>query len=398
MFTNLTAAQRLHKNTVSIMGKDRYLALNGVLMIGSKRIEKDPARCRTAYTNGSDEVYGKDFVDTLNDAEFRFLILHECYHKLYRHLTTWKHLWDTDKDLANKAADYVINVKLVDENKDGFATMTGELTCGCFDEQFRGWDTARVFWHLKKEQDDQGGAGGPNGESFDAHDWEGAASMDAAEARELLQQIDEAVRQGVLMAGKIGDGADRSLTDMVETKINWREAMADFVVTTCAGSDYGTWQRPNRRFIGAGVYLPSGISERVGEIVEAFDMSGSIGEREQSIMRGAVGEIAEQVKPDAVRVLYWDTKVQKEEIYSGHEIADMANSTEPAGGGGTCVECVPVYIKDKNITAQCAIVVTDGDLYNGWGDWTCPVLWVIIDNKSAVPTHGVALHVNSRDL
>jgi predicted metal-dependent peptidase len=395
--TTLTAVQRLHKNTVSIMGKDRYLALNGVLMIGEKRIETDDERCPTAYTNGRDEVYGQAFVDKLNDAEFRFLILHECYHKMYRHLTTWKHLWDIDRALTNQAADYVINIKLVDDNADGFATMTGALSDGCFDTQYRGWDTARVFWHLKKQQDDNGGGTG-NGEPLDVHDWEGAMSMDPAEARELAQHIDEAMRQGVLMAGKLGNGADRSMTGMLETKIDWREVLRDFITTTCAGNDYGTWQRPNRRFIGAGAYLPSGISEQIGEIIEAFDMSGSIGAREQSIMRGAVGEIAEQVKPSAVRVLYWDTEVTGEEVYRGHEIAEMANTTKPVGGGGTDVTCVPEYIKDNNVVPQCAIVVTDGYLYGGWGAWTCPVLWVILDNKNAVPTHGIALHVNSRDL
>jgi predicted metal-dependent peptidase len=76
----------------------------------------------------------------------------------------------------------------------------------------------------------------------------------------------------------------------------------------------------------------------------------------------------------------------------------MANNTKPVGGGGTDVTCVPEYIKDNNITPQCAIVVTDGHLYGGWGAWTCPVLWVILDNAGAVPTHGIALHVNSRDL
>ena len=394
--TSLTAEQRLHKNTVAIMGKDRYIALNGVLMIGEKKIERDASRCPTAYTNGKDEVYGEAFVAQLTDAEFRFLILHECYHKLYRHLVTWKHLWDIDGPLANQAADYVINIKLVDDNTDGFATMTGALTCGCYDEQFRGWDTARVFWHLKKEQDAGDGAGG--GEGFDSHDWEGAMDMDAEEARDLAQQIDEALRQGVLMAGKLGNGADRDLTDMLETKIDWREVLRDFITTTCAGNYYGTWQRPNRRFIGAGVYLPSGISEKVGEIIEAFDMSGSIGAHEQSIMRGAVGEIAEQVKPEAVRVLYWDTEVAGEEVYRDHEIADMANTTKPVGGGGTDVTCVPAYIKDQNIDAQCAIVITDGHLYNGWGTWTCPVLWVILDNKRAEPPHGTVLHINSRDL
>jgi len=37
-------------------------------------------------------------------------------------------------------------------------------------------------------------------------------------------------------------------------------------------------------------------------------------------------------------------------------------------------------------------------LYSGWGDWTCPVLWTIMDNKSAVPSVGKAVHIKSRDM
>ena len=48
------------------------------------------------------------------------------------------------------AMDFVINVKLRDDNKDGFATMTGELASGCYDEKYRGMDTAEVY-HARKE-------------------------------------------------------------------------------------------------------------------------------------------------------------------------------------------------------------------------------------------------------
>ena len=83
---DLTTEQRLNKCTVDIMGKDRYTALAGIMMIGEKRIcDTTP----TAYTNGRDEVYGRVFADQLNDAEFRFLILHECYHKYINNIVNW---------------------------------------------------------------------------------------------------------------------------------------------------------------------------------------------------------------------------------------------------------------------------------------------------------------------
>ena len=77
---------------------------------------------------------------------------------------------------------------------------------------------------------------------------------------------------------------------------------------------------------------------------------------------------------------------------------NLVKSTKPMGGGGTDVNCVTQYMADEGIKPQACIVLTDGYLYSGWGDWTCPVLWAILDNKSAVPDEGKAVHIKSRDM
>ena len=400
----LTTEQRLNKCTVDIMGKDRYTALAGIMMLGEKRICD---KTHTAYTNGRDEIYGRAFADLCNDAEFRFLILHECYHKLYRHLITWLHLWEENPQLANMSMDFVINLKIVDDNKDGFGTMTGPLTVGCYDEKYRGMDTAQVFNALKQDppqgnsgtpgSSGNGGQGNSSPQPFDEHDFEGAQELSPDEQRALDRDIDEAIRQGALIAGKMGSGGDRDVKELLQPQVNWREVMRDFITTTCTGSDYSTWRRPNRRFMSSGVYLPSGISERVAELVFAPDMSASVGDREVSVMLTEAKSIADTVHPEAMRLLYWDTRVCQDERYEMQELDTMIQSTRPKGGGGTSVECVPKYMTDKHITPQAVIVITDGYV-GSWGLWSCPVLWVIIDNKSAKPDCGITVHVKSGDI
>lgn len=402
----LSAEQRLQKAVIDIMANTKYIALAGILMIGDRRIEDDVRRCPTAYTNGRDEVYGRAFVDKLNDAELRFLLLHECYHKLYRHLTTWRWMYDENHQLANMACDYVINIKLTDDNTDGFATMTGPLTMGCHDAKYRAWDSAQVFADLKKQAqggDGQGkgqgqGQGQGDGTGFDEHGWDDAKEMTAEEKQELAREIDEAVRQGALMAGKMGSGGDRDMVELLQPQIDWREVLRDFITTTCAGSDYSTWRKPNRRYLGAGVYMPSGISEKIGEIVVAIDTSGSIRGAQLSAFLSEVNSVAETVHPEAIRVLYWDTQVCGDERYEGENVKDLIKSTKPKGGGGTTVECVPQYLQDKQIKAQCVIVLTDGYLGGSWGEWHHPLLWVILDNKSAVPDRGTTVHIKQREL
>ena len=393
----LTAEQRLSKAVVDIMGSPKYVALAGVLMIGSRTVDD---KTKTACTNGRDEMYGRTFIESLSDAELRFLVLHECYHKLYRHLTTWRHLYDKNAQLANAACDYVINIKLTDDNKDGFAVMP---KVGLLDAKYRGMDSAQVYKLLKDDQQDSGGgqgdgsgdgdSGAPSGTGLDDHDWEGAQGMTAEQTKELARDLDEAIRQGALAAGKLGSGGDRMFDDLLETKIDWREALREFISTTCTGSDYSTWRRPNRRFVSSGYYMPSGVSEQVGELVIAIDTSGSIGGRELSKFLGEVKGICDQVKPETVRLLYWDTEVCADERYTGVEVEHIVDSTKPEGGGGTNVECVPAYMAQGGIKPQAVVVLTDGYLGGSWGKWACPVLWCIVGNRNARPDVGKYVHV-----
>ena len=144
--------------------------------------------------------------------------------------------------------------------------------------------------------------------------------------------------------------------------------------------------------------MPSGISESIEGVVVAGDTSGSIGQAGLSVIISEAKSCFDTVHPDWVRMLYWDTEVCADEKYEQQDLDDFANTTKPAGGGGTNVECVPQYMTDRSIKAQAAIVITDGYLGGSWGNWDCPVLWVIIDNKNAKPDTGVVIHVNSREL
>ena len=147
-----------------------------------------------------------------------------------------------------------------------------------------------------------------------------------------------------------------------------------------------------------GIIMPSGVSEKVEELVLAIDTSGSIGQRELSVFLSEVGSICDTVTPSCVRILYWDTEVCREEKYEIHELANITKSTKPSGGGGTMVECVPKYMAEHGIKPQATIILTDGYLGGSWGSWTCPTLWCILDNKGTNASVGKTVHVKSREL
>ena len=387
---NLTQEQRIERSHIDLMKTPAFVAYSGVLMVGSVKVESDPSKCPTAYTNGRDVVYGRDFIAKLTDPELRAVILHENKHKMYRHIATWKHLWKQNPSKANRACDYVINLEISDEGKasNGFIQLP---KCGLYDEQYRGLNSAEVFALL---DDDDGGSGGGSGEGIDEHGWEDAESMSEEEKQELGKQIDQAIRQGAILAGKVGGTLDRCFTDLMSAKVDWREALREFISSTCAGKDDSTWRKPNRRWLQNDLYLPSTISETMGRIVVAVDTSGSItGDAVNRFLSEVVG-IMNNVNPEIVDLLYWDGEVAGHEVYGQGEGDKLMASTKPKGGGGTSPSCITKYLKKQNIVPECVVVLTDGYVGSDWGGtWSSPVLWCIVGSCKDIPSVGQSIHM-----
>ena len=387
---NLTAEQRIERSHIDLMKTPAFVAYSGVLMVGSVKVEDDKSKCPTAYTNGRDVVYGREFVAKQTDAKLRGLILHENKHKMYRHIATWKHLWKQDASKANRACDYVINLEIVDESKksNGFVELPDG---GLYDEKYRGLNSAEVFALL---DDDDGGDGGGEGGGLDEHGWEDAESMSEEEKQELGKQIDQAIRQGAILAGKVGGNLDRCFTDLLSAKVDWREALREFVSTVCNGKDDSTWRKPNRRWLQNDLYLPSTISESMGRIVVAVDTSGSIDQHSVNRFLSEVVGIMNNVNPEIVDLLYWDSEVAGHEVYGVGDGDKMLASTKVKGGGGTSPSCITKYLKDNSIVPECVVVLTDGYVGSDWGGtWTSPVLWCIVGGCKAVPSVGQAIHM-----
>jgi predicted metal-dependent peptidase len=386
--------RKLKKVKIALMRNPIFALYQGVMMVGKTSLRDD---IPTACTNGRDEIYGRAFVKELDEKELAFVVMHECMHKVYRHLTTWKRLQEENALLTNAACDYVINLKLKDIDPDGKyirMPMRDGKVVGLVDEKYRGMNTKQVFDAIKQEH----GEGGGEGEGFDEHDWDGAKEMTDQEKEELHREIDRAIRQGQIAAKKAGLGAgglDRELGDLMEPKVDWREVLREFVKSICNAKDASSWRRVNRRFIGSDIYLPTLVGERVGHIVIGIDTSGSIGVKELSDFLSEVKGIADEVRPERVDLLYWDSEVAGHEEYDEYSVANIVSSTKPRGGGGTSPSCVTAYLKDKGIKPECAIILTDGFVGDDWGgEWPCPVMWTLVGGNTDVAPNGKTIHIN----
>jgi predicted metal-dependent peptidase len=115
--------------------------------------------------------------------------------------------------------------------------------------------------------------------------------------------------------------------------------------------------------------------------VIAVDTSGSID-------RKALNHFAAEASgvlgayDTTVRVIYCDTKVQKEEVFTK---ADLPMKMKPVGGGGTDFRPAFKYVDKKGYTPACLIYFTDmyGDFPRQEPDY--PVMWLTATERKTAP-------------
>jgi predicted metal-dependent peptidase len=379
----LSAEDRITKAYVALMQNKQTMLYSGLLMVGKVEVKDD---CRTACTNGRDVIYGRGFVQSLTDPELRGLILHETMHKMYQHLFTWKKIHEENHKRANRACDYVINLEIYDLGKEsGFIKLPSG---GLLNEGFRGLDSGEVFKLLEQIEGDDD----TDGDSLDEHDWDGAEELSQEDKDQLAKDIDGAIRTGSLLAGKQGGDMSRSFEQLMQSQVDWKEQLRDFVSTVCAGKGDSTWAKPNRRWLQLGMYMPSQISESVASLVVGVDTSGSISQEAITKALSEVVAICDNVLPEKIDLLYWDTDVASHEIYTEDNYSGLVSSTKPAGGGGTDVSCVFNYIEKHKLDPQCVIVITDGYTpYPATSPY--PTIWVMTENGYCQPPFGSIIKI-----
>ena len=392
----LTAEQRLEKTHVSLMRNEKFCLFSGLFMIGKIEVKDDMP---TAATDGVNVYYGRDFIQSLDDKQLGFLVLHEAMHKAYRHLTTWEKLYKENPRLANMACDYVINLQIVDfdpnENHVRMPADEEGKIIGLLDEKYRGMDTWQVYEALKKEQKDNP-SGGNGGQGFDEHLWEQAGEMSSQEAEAVAKEIDNALRQGALLAGKMNGKISRDIQELLAPKVDWREVLREFIKQTAKGQDDSSWRRYNRRLLGSNIYMPQSISTRMGCLAIGVDTSGSIGGPQLAEFLSEIKSICEEVLPQRIELMYWDTHIARNEVYEEGTISHLVDSTKPSGGGGTDPACVPKFIREHDLRPECVVMLTDGYFFDGEGDWesvNAPLLWCVKDNKNFMPKNGKVVHI-----
>jgi predicted metal-dependent peptidase len=413
---------RIKKAHITLMQHPSTALYSGVIASGKNEVvdAKTEGGKFTAYTDGINKVYCREYVAEYDsDAKLRGLILHENLHVALKQIPRHRDL-EHDHKLLNYAMDFVVNDII--KNTEGVTGYSKEQLVALPDgalyhPMFHDWAVRKVYNYLKQRKDeldkadkdgtepqpcdqqDKSSSGGDEETDIDSmlkhmeggtdeHRFGEVTEMDAEQIKKMEGDIDKALRQGGMLAGRMGATVPRVIGDMLEPKVDWREVLREFVQSAMRGKDEYTWRKMSKPYMANDMYIPSMHSETMGELVVAIDTSGSIDNEQISEFASELASICEVCSPEKVRVLWWDTKVHGEQVFTGN-YQDIGKMLKPLGGGGTHVGCVSDYMIKNSVNAEVLVIFTDGYVENEikW-EVSAPTMWFVTQNGRFDPPAG----------
>lgn len=396
---------------IGLMRCEPFGLLRGVAMHGKTHLTTDVP---TAMTDGRDCWYNPEFLFkriSNGDKGVAYVMAHEWLHKAGMHMVTYMALAKRDPRIANMAMDYWNNdrIELADPDHKFTAMPEDEngKPIGLHDIKYRGWTIKRIFNDLLENQQEPkgneghkgGGEGDGDGDAgFDGHDWEGAEKLTEEEAKQVKQDVTEAIRQGIHAGSRAGAGGLKDalgLGELVTPKVDWRDALRMFMNSTCRKKERSTWRRPNRRYLHQDIIMPTLEGNGVNEIAVCRDSSYSM--RYDNRLNKVTSELVSLVKAlhiDKVHLIDWDGAVEYRGVFTSDQLKDAPEVKNVVGGGGTDPSCVSDYLSSNNIKPDCVVMLTDGEI-NNWGNWMAPVLWAITnDNNNITAPVGKTINID----
>ena len=380
---------------IGLMRSDQFGLLRGVAMHGKTILTTSVP---TAATDGRDCWFNPDFLFNQianGDKGIAYVMVHEWLHKAGMHFVTYQNLRERHAMATNMAADYWINdrIELADP-KHVLTEMPQDANgkpIGLHDIKYRDWTIKRIFNDIMENAEKHGGGGG-----FDDHDWEGAKKLSKEEAKQLKQDVTEAIRQGIHAGKRAGAGGLQDalgLEELITPRVDWRDALRMFMTSTCRKKERSTWRRPNRRYLHQDIVMPTLEGNSINELVLARDTSGSMwGDRMTAVTSEMVG-LAQNLSIDKIHVIDWDGEVEHHETYNSDTFKNAPELRTAHGGGGTDPTCVSDYLSKNNIKPDAVVMLTDGEVCS-WGNWTTPVLWAITNETNITAPVGKTININ----
>lgn len=200
-----------------------------------------------------------------------------------------------------------------------------------------------------------------------------------------MERIQQIANRGAVLEKGIGKGSGSGWCENILSHSNDRVKPLTQVQAFLKKSYSSSlsYQRPNKRFLQSGNYLP-GRSKNNSVLHTCTDSSASVGTDEHRAYLGNIVRMAKDMRLNKIRMSYVDSRVhmnpKTNEPWFDVHLRDGRGAdnltAEVYGGGGTNFDPIFDYIEENNVDVGCLIYFTDGYGYVSRSTVRYPVLWV----------------------
>ena len=356
------------------------------------------------------------FLDSINDTELDFILMHEVTHLALRH-NFKRRLYD-NSEIFDRASDIIVNSNILrsfnmdqsricinekqqehmsPENEEGYKYNVEDLYKLMLNYDFNNSIKNR---QLKKDKYKDGYHDFNQEESngFDDHSkWnKDVNEQDELEWQKIVLDTCQTlyIRDPSNTRGTIPGFAQREFEELKQAKTDWRTLLNNFIQDEI--NDY-SFTPPDKRYDESDFFLPdyNDTDEVVKGILFMVDTSGSMSDEQitqcYSEIKGAIDQFSGKLQG---WLGFFDAAIIEPKEFTNE---DELKIIRPYGGGGTDFDIIFNYandhMEDKNISS--IVVLTDG--YAPWPNediTSIPTIWLINNNESNPPWGVVARIIN----
>ncbi len=340
----------------------------------------------TAGTDGRIILFGKKYLEELDEPKALFVSSHEVMHVALKHHLRRK---DRQPQIWNMACDFVVN-KILMDCKVGTAPDKILIDTK---RRFDGMTEEQIYEILKQEVkiieitvSDPGGCG----EVMDSPAL-GEGESAIADENNKINRVVEAAAQAAKQAGKLPGPLEDFANQNLKPQVNWKAQLRRFVMPLFPTDT--RWEHPNRRMIHSGMYIPGVIKDGTGPIALGMDTSGSISNEELQVFFAECFSIFKDTSPDMLFIFWFNAHVWRMDEIPRGSFLEFPSKIE---SGGTSFQSVFDEIESRGISPRCLIMLTD--MYNSFPEMpNFPVIWCATSEIEAPYGHTIKVGIHAKN-
>lgn len=396
------------KNTVNISYKELFAKLRVNFLFNHPFLSVLALSVPTTFetnsksafqTNGSKITIDPEKIEKYNDEEITYLYAHTLLHIVLKHPYRKA---ARDLQIWNTACNVVVNNILESFENTGSRPADELLDTGlkdkCVEEVYEilykeekedrenddGSEEQEETREIKVTPDEKGElkANIYNEEKMDIDEVE-----DRSTSKGDQEKLDGIIIQALTIANRTSNkysGLEIEINTLIKPQISLHDILKEYLISSLF-EKHTTFERPDRRYIHRGLYLPG--TKKSNELIEvhiALDSSSSVSLDEYKKFLGVIKEVCEGFYEYKITVIPFDKYVKKDHITSFDSFNPLLEEQLfiPKSDGGTNFNEVLRYLKTTDIRGENLLLVLSDGEFDIDEPLICQTLFVISHKKN----------------